>query len=116
MRPWGVHVISDIYRAGCQSGLPDGTWVAAVAEPYTANRLVAAWWVLTGRAYALKWPKPADLERTLGLPPKKRIYVAKAYEPPPQELIHPQEVIDMQYFSSDPKQLKNLYKGIANTQ
>ncbi len=72
MRPWGVHTVSDIYSAGCQAGLPDGSYVAAVAEPYTANRLVAAWWVLTGRAYALKWPKPADLERTLGWAPKIR--------------------------------------------
>lgn len=72
MRPWGVHAISDIYSAGCQAGLPDGSYVAAVAVPYTGNRIVAAWWVLTGRAFALKWPKPADLERTLGLSPRIR--------------------------------------------
>lgn len=73
MRPWGVHTISDIYCAGCEAGLPDGTWAAGVAEPYTANRLVTAWWVLTGKAHALKWPKPGDLERTLGWTPKPRI-------------------------------------------
>jgi hypothetical protein len=33
--------------------------------PYDANRLVAAWWVLTGRAYAFVWPKDGDLERVI---------------------------------------------------
>ena len=36
-----------------------------VAEPYTAGRWRAAWWVLTGRAYALLWPKPGELEGAL---------------------------------------------------
>lgn len=71
-KPWGVHAIREIYQAGCQAGLPDGRWAFAVAEPYTANRLVAAWWVLTGRAYALQWPKAGDLERALGHEPKER--------------------------------------------
>jgi hypothetical protein len=61
-RPWGVHALSDFYHPDVQAGLPDGRWVAAVSEPYTANRLVAAWWVLTGRAVAFQWPKPGDLE------------------------------------------------------
>ena len=61
-RPWGVHTIRNIYDPNCDAGLPDGRWVAAVAEPYTENRIVAAWWVLTGRAYALIWPKAGDLE------------------------------------------------------
>jgi hypothetical protein len=30
--------------------------------PHDENRLRAAWWVLTGRAYAFLWPKPGDLE------------------------------------------------------
>lgn len=71
-RPFGVHAIDDLYHDGCGAGLPDGRWVAAVAEPYTANRLVAAWWVLTGRAYAFLWPKAGDLERALGVEPRKR--------------------------------------------
>jgi len=61
-RPWGVHAIGDIYHPDVGAGLPDGRYVAAVAEPYTANRLRAAWWVLTGRAYAFLWPKAGDLE------------------------------------------------------
>lgn len=61
-RPWGVHHISDFYHPDVHAGLPDGRWVAAVAEPYTGNVLVAAWWVLTGRAYAMLWPKAGDLE------------------------------------------------------
>lgn len=62
MRPFGIHCIQDIYHPDVQAGLPDGRYVAAVAEPYTANRVVAAWWVLTGRAYAMLWPKAGDLE------------------------------------------------------
>lgn len=92
MRPFGIHTISDIYSAGCQAGLPDGSYVAAVAEPYTANRLQAAWWVLTGKAYAFKWPKPADLERTLGWAPQKR-------NPRPQDQQH--------------KLMKSLQKSVA---
>lgn len=70
-RPWGIHAIGDIYHPDCQSGLPDGRWVAAVAIPYTGNRLVAAWWVFTGRAYAMLWPKAGDLENIWRrIPPK----------------------------------------------
>ena len=69
--PWGVHTIKDIYSKNVTAGLPEGLWVWAVAEPYTANRLVAAWWVLTGRAYALQWPRTGDLEDTLGYLPRR---------------------------------------------
>lgn len=65
-RPFGVHVIGDIYREGAQAGLPDGRWVCAVPEPYSGGRLRAAWWVLTGRAHALIWPKPGELEESIG--------------------------------------------------
>lgn len=73
--PWGVHRISDIYSHGNQAGLPDGRYVAAVAEPYWCNgleRIRAAWWVLTGRAVAFRWPEPGDLERAFA-PPRHRI-------------------------------------------
>jgi len=63
-RPWGVHVIADIYD-GAVTQWHRGGHVFAPVEPYTANRLTAAWWVLTGRAYALQWPAPGDLERAL---------------------------------------------------
>lgn len=63
--PLGVHTIGSIYTPGIQSGMPDGGWARSVAEPYTANRLVAAWWVLTGRAYALRWPEAGELEAAL---------------------------------------------------
>lgn len=63
---WGVHCIASMYGGrGIQAGLPDGRRVTAVAEPYSANRLVAAWWVLTGKAYAVRWPKPGELEDAL---------------------------------------------------
>jgi hypothetical protein len=67
-RPWGVQAIGDMYQPGCQAGLPDGRWVQAVAVPYPTNlieRLRAAWWVLTGRAVALVWPKAGELESSI---------------------------------------------------
>lgn len=63
--PWGIHTIGSLYHPDVSAGLPDGRWVAAVCEPYRANlfeRLRAAWWVLTGRAYAFLYPKAGDLE------------------------------------------------------
>jgi hypothetical protein len=66
-RPWGVHTISNMFarRDQVSAGLKDGRIVTAVCEPYSANRLQAAWWVLTGRAYAVVWPSPGDLEDAL---------------------------------------------------
>jgi hypothetical protein len=64
--PWGVHSVHSMFAGpGVQAGLKDGRWVTAVAEPYHtfgAERLRAAWWVLTGRAHAVVWPKDGDLE------------------------------------------------------
>lgn len=54
--------------SGISTGLPDGRVVRPVPEPYyTAGleRLRAAWWVLTGRAHAVVWPKAGDLEDAL---------------------------------------------------
>lgn len=70
--PWGVHSILGMFSPSAWAGLPDGTWVHAVCEPYTANRIVAAWRVLTGRAYAIDWPKAGDLERAIGMKGLKR--------------------------------------------
>lgn len=68
--PWYIHTLKSIYSPNVSVGLPDGRWVCAVAEPYTAGRLQAAWWVLTGRAYAFAWPKPGDLEDALNAEPR----------------------------------------------
>lgn len=65
MNGWGIHSLRDIYSSHCSAGLPDGRWVAAVGEPYTAGRVKAAWAVLTGKAYAFQWPKAGDLEDIL---------------------------------------------------
>jgi hypothetical protein len=62
--PWAVHRIGSIYHHGVQT-LNKRGWVRAVAEPYSGGRLKAAWWVLTGRAYAFRWPKPGELETAL---------------------------------------------------
>lgn len=64
-RPWGVHRIGDMYPANVGAGLPDGRYVRAVAMPYEGSRVSAAWWVLTGRAYAVIWPDHGELEEAL---------------------------------------------------
>jgi hypothetical protein len=79
--PCGVHTIASIYHPDVQAGLPDGRYVAAVAEPFTGNRLTAAWWVLTGRAYALRWPRPGDLEAAFSGRPGSGV-AADAIAPP----------------------------------
>lgn len=79
-RPFGVHALSDMFSKGCEAGMPGNRRAFAVAEPYTGNRLVAAWWVLTGRAYALQWPKAGDLERALGIaPPERSVQVGNQF-------------------------------------
>lgn len=65
-RPRGIEEIHHIYAPDISACLPDGRYVAAVAEPYATNffeRVRAAWWVLTGHAVAFIWPKAGDLER-----------------------------------------------------
>lgn len=64
--PFYIHTIRRLYDRHVQAGLPDGRWVYAVPEPYDAGRIQAAWWVLTGRAYAFAWPKAGDLEEAIG--------------------------------------------------
>ncbi len=64
--PWGIHRISDMIGGqGVGSAMPDGRYVMAVPEPYYTfgrERLRAAWWVLSGRAHAVIWPKDGELE------------------------------------------------------
>lgn len=67
-KPWSVHAIGQIYTDSCYAQMPDGSYALAVAEPYWGGRLRAAWWVLTGRAYAFQWPKPGELERAIHRP------------------------------------------------
>lgn len=66
--PWYIHTIRSIYSGGCMAQVDGTKYAYAVAEPYTAGRLLAAWWVLTGKAFAFEWPKAGDLEAALGSP------------------------------------------------
>lgn len=75
-----VHSIFDIYSPDVDAGCVDGRLLKAVAEPYTAGRLRAAWWVLTGRAYAILWPHTGDLELAAGLPQRYRRRAANSLE------------------------------------
>jgi hypothetical protein len=65
--PWFIHSIRGIYSSSCMAEVEGGKYAFAVCEPYTAGRLKAAWWVLTGRAYAFEWPKAGDLEAAIGM-------------------------------------------------
>lgn len=66
--PWYIHTLRRIYDQGCMASVDGRHYAFAVAEPYTAGRIKAAWWVLTGRAYAFEYPKPGDLEAAIGMP------------------------------------------------
>lgn len=71
-RPWSIHTLSGMFSPHVDAGLPDGRWVKAVAEPYSGDKIRAAWWVLTGRAYAFQWPEAGDLEKAVGVEPYVR--------------------------------------------
>jgi hypothetical protein len=68
-RPWGINTIgSMIGSKHTTAGGPQGPWYRAVPAPYYTfgiERLRAAWWVLTGKAHAVVWPRHGDLERAL---------------------------------------------------
>jgi hypothetical protein len=66
MTAWGIHRLADMIGSkNVAAQLPDKSWVRAVPEPFTGNRLKAAWTVLCGHAYAVEWPEPGDLEKAL---------------------------------------------------
>lgn len=65
-----IYTIGYLYGGNvqCSSGADaDGRvrWVRAVPERASFGRLRAAWAVLTGRAEALRWPEPGELEDAL---------------------------------------------------
>lgn len=46
----------------------NGNYVRAVPLPFHGGiiqRLVSAWWVVVGKAYAVQWPKPGELEKLI---------------------------------------------------
>lgn len=71
-RPFYIHTVRDIWGTpGNQAQDFRGRWVRAVCVPYMGKRLMAAWWVLTGRAYAVLWPEPGELETIIDTPEPK---------------------------------------------
>lgn len=76
--PWVIHRLdSMVGSADCATQDNLGAWVRAVPLPYSGTifeNIQAAWWILTGRAYAVRWPEAGDLERAIGVyrAPKKR--------------------------------------------
>lgn len=69
-----IQRLSDMVAGpGIQAGLPDGRWVRAVPSPFQGglvDRCRDAWAVLSGRAYAIQWPKAGELEAALN--PRER--------------------------------------------
>lgn len=66
---WGVHRLSDMVgSSSVTTPIETYGFVRAVPEPYSAGlfgRIRAAWYVLTEKAHAVRWPKPGDLEKAL---------------------------------------------------
>jgi len=64
--PWGINTIASMIGGpGIQSSRDGLIWSAAVPVPYHKNwyeTIRAAWWVLTGKAEAVIWPKAGELE------------------------------------------------------
>jgi hypothetical protein len=75
--PWCIHKLADMVGSpNCSTQDSLGCWVRAVPIPYYSSipdRFVAAWWVITGRAYAVTWPEAGDLERALGTYEAKKV-------------------------------------------
>ena len=71
-KPFGVHTVHDMFSPNCKVSSSIFGWVAAVCLPYDGNKIRAAWWVLTGRAYAVVWPKDGDIEAAIGINATKR--------------------------------------------
>lgn len=69
--PWGINRLSDMFPQSGQVQTQlknNGRWVRAVATPYHKNffeAIRAAWWVFTGKAEAVVWPKAGDLEEAI---------------------------------------------------
>ena len=77
--PWFVHHIRDVIgspdaltlaKLPTTAGTHVACWVRAIGNPppwsrWVRARVLAAWWVLTGRAIALQWPRDGELEFSL---------------------------------------------------
>jgi hypothetical protein len=76
--PWCIHSLGRIYNPSVHQQVEGTKWALGVAEPYTAGRLKAAWWVLTGKAFAFAWPKAGELEKAIGMPLWDRAKTARS--------------------------------------
>lgn len=65
--PWGISHLGNMIASRSYT-TRYGQTVHAVPVPYPKNwreQIRATWWVLTGRAEAVVWPEPGELERAL---------------------------------------------------
>lgn len=67
--PWGIHSLSSMIGSKTvQTPIETYGHVRAVPSPFHAGlfgRLRAAWYIVTGKAYAVRWPEAGDLEKAL---------------------------------------------------
>lgn len=66
-----IHRLRNLYNPSVMQSADGRHYVFAVPEPW-GNRIADAWAVLTGRAYAFKWPEPGEVEQAIGLAPWDR--------------------------------------------
>lgn len=64
-----IHKIGNMIGSSDISSSSDGKhWFRAVPSPFydgLFGRIRNAWYVVRGKAYAVEWPKPGDLEKLL---------------------------------------------------
>ena len=70
MRPWGIHSLGDMISSfGIETrDASRNRWFRAVPEPYRPDifqKIRACWWIIRGKAHAVVWPEPGDLEEAL---------------------------------------------------
>lgn len=62
----GIHRLSDMIGSSDVGASEDGrNYYRAVPLPFYGDRLRAAWFVLTGKAYAVHWPELGEIEKAL---------------------------------------------------
>lgn len=65
--PYGVNRMGNMISSNAYTK-HNSVMVRSVPTPYRKNMVEtvrAAWWVLTGKAEAVVWPKPGELESSL---------------------------------------------------
>lgn len=66
-----IHSLQSMIANGATTDIGCGVYVRAVPLPFYGglfDRVRDAWAVMTERAYAVRWPRPGELEEAIGDP------------------------------------------------